>query len=198
MRFLRRLRIIPDGFAVAAALLVTVPRLHAQGDLTATIVAIQRRYAAVDSIRADFTQNYHAPGMDQTESGIVTMKKPGLMRWEYKTPEEKLFVADGHDTYLYTPADRQVLVRRFTLDDLRSTPLQLVLGQGDIRRNYDVSWEPGPGAKAGGVILLRLTPHAGSADYADVILDAQKAATICAASYSGNAPGIPPSSCLPI
>ncbi len=153
--------------------MVTVPCLQAQGDLTATIAAIQRRYAAVDSIRADFTQNYHAPGMDQTESGIVTMKKPGLMRWEYKTPEVKLFVADGHHTYLYTPEDRQVLVRRFTLDDLRSTPIQLVLGQGDIRRNYDVSWEPGAGAEAGGVILLRLTPRAGSAEYAHVILECE-------------------------
>lgn len=173
LRFLRRLRIIPDCFAAGAALLIAAPCLHAQGDLAATIAAIQRRYAAVDSIRADFTQNYHAPGMDQTESGVVTMKKPGLMRWEYQTPEVKFFVADGRDTYLYTPEDRQVLVRRFTLDDLRSTPIQLVLGQGDMRRNYDVSWEPGAGAMAGGVILLRLTPRAVSAEYAYVILECE-------------------------
>ena len=173
LSFLRRLRIIPECFALGTAWLLAVPCLHSQGDLEATIAAIQHRYAAVDSIQADFTQTYHAPGMDQTESGVVTMQKPGLMRWEYKDPEVKLFIADGHDTYLYTPQDRQVLVRRFTLDDLRSTPIQFVLGQGDMRRNYEVSWEPGAGARAGGTILLRLTPRAGSTEYAYILLECE-------------------------
>ncbi len=171
LRLLRRLTIIPKLFALVAALPAMVPCLPAQNDLGAAIAAIQRRYATVQSIRADFTQTYHAPGMDQTESGVVIMQKPGLMRWEYRTPEVKLFIADGHDTYLYTPGDRQVLVRRFTLEDLRSTPIQLVLGQGDIRRNYGVSWEPGSAAGAGGVVQLRLTPRAGSLDYAYVVLE---------------------------
>ncbi len=171
LRFLRRLTIIPEAIALLAALPALVSTSRAQGDLGETIAAIQGRYAAVESIRADFTQTYHAPGMDQTESGIVTMKKPGLMRWEYTTPEVKLFIADGRDTYLYTPEDRQVLVRRFTLDDLRSTPIQLLLGQGDMRRNYDVSREPDAGATAAGVIRLRLTPRAGSSDYAYVVLE---------------------------
>ena len=171
LRFQRRLTIIPKILALFTAWPLTVPCLHAQKDLGATIAAIQRRYATVESIRADFTQIYHAPGMDQTESGTVTMQKPGLMRWEYKNPEVKLFIADGRDTYLYTPEDRQVLVRRFTLEDLRSTPIQLVLGQGDIRRNYDVSWEPGAASGGGGAVELRLTPRAGSSDYAYVILE---------------------------
>jgi outer membrane lipoprotein carrier protein len=146
----------------------------AQDDLAATIAALQRRYAAVDSIRADFTQTYRAPGVDQIESGVVYMRKPGLMRWEYQTPEVKLFVADGRDTYLYTPEDRQVLVQRFTLDDLRSTPIQLLLGRGDIRRNYDVAREPASGARFAGTVLLRLTPRAGGVEYAYVLLECDK------------------------
>lgn len=150
---------------------LVLPGLCGQADLGAAIAGLQRRYAAVDSMQADFRQTYRGPGVDQTESGAVFMKKPGLMRWEYRDPEVKLFVADGHDTYLYTPEDRQVLVSRFTADDLRSTPLQFLLGQGDIRRSFKVGWEPDPAVKADGAILLRLTPRSAGTDYAYVVIE---------------------------
>lgn len=154
------------GLAVSFA----SPGLYAQGDLAAAIAGLQRRYATVDSISAEFRQTYRAPAVNQTESGTVFMKKPGLMRWEYRNPEVKLFVADGRDTYLYMPEDRQVLVQHFTADDLRSTPLQFLLGQGDIRRNYDVSWESVAGYNAGATSRLRLTPRAAASDYAYVVI----------------------------
>jgi outer membrane lipoprotein carrier protein len=146
-------------------------RLYAQPNLTAAIAGLQRRYAAVDCLSADFTQRYRGPGVDQTESGTLLMKKPGLMRWEYKTPETKLFVADGRETYLYTPADRQVFVQRFTAADLRSTPLQLLLGRGDIGRDFLVSWEPGANSGAGGPMRVRLTPRGPQSEYAYVVIE---------------------------
>jgi len=102
------------------------------------------------------------------------MKKPGLMRWEYREPEIKLFVADGRNTYLYTPEDRQVLVQRFTAADLHSTPLEFLLGQGDILRSFDASWEPDAGSKAAGSLLLRLVPRVPEAGYAYVVIDCDR------------------------
>ena len=142
----------------------------AGSDLTAAISALQRRYAAVDNIRAEFVQTYRAPGVNQTESGIMMMKKPGLMRWEYKEPEVKLFVADGRETFLYVPEDRQVLIQRFTAEDLRSTPLQLLLGDGDIRKSFDVTWEMDPRIQVGGDLQLRLTPRVPQGEYAYVVI----------------------------
>lgn len=168
-KYLRCLPPVIGGLAFGLTFFL-VPGLYAQADLTAAVAGLQRRYAAVVTIQAEFRQTYRAPGINQTESGIVTMKKPGLMRWEYRDPEIKLFVADGRDTYLYTPEDRQVLVRRFTADDLRSTPLQFLLGHGDIRRSFDVSWETDSAFKASGDILLRLTPRATETDYAYVVI----------------------------
>jgi outer membrane lipoprotein carrier protein len=157
------------SWSIGASLVL--PGLCGQVDLSAAIAGLQRRYASVDSIQADFRQTYRGPGVDQTESGALVMKKPGLMRWEYRDPEVKLFVADGRDTYLYTPEDRQVLVSRFTADDLRSTPLQFLLGQGDIRGSFKVGWEPDPAVRADGGILLRLTPRSAGTDYAYVIIE---------------------------
>lgn len=148
-----------------------VPALPSQANLDAAIAGLQQRYANVGTLEAAFRQTYRGPGVDETESGIMYMKKPGLMRWEYRDPEVKLFIADGRDTYLYTPKDRQVLVRRFSAADLRSTPLQFLLGQGDIRQTFEVSWEPEPAGGTRGSLRLRLTPLAAESDYAYVTIE---------------------------
>ena len=163
--FPRRLR--PAASLIASVFMASLALSpgYAREDLASAIAGLQRRYAAVNTMRADFRQTYRAPGVDQTESGTMMMKKPGLMRWEYREPETKLFVADGRDTYLYTPADRQVLVQRFTAADLRSTPLRFLLGQGDIEGGYLVSWEPDLKPLAVGTLLLRLSPRSEETGY---------------------------------
>jgi outer membrane lipoprotein carrier protein len=170
-RALLRLLRLGTGLAVAFAAFVLASVSSAGADLDAVIAGLQKRYALVESIGADFLQTYRAPGIEQTESGTLIMKKPGFMRWEYRVPEVKLFIADGRETYLYTPEDRQVLIRRFSAAELHSTPLQFMLGQGDIRRSFEVAWERDPGPNADGAFVLRFTPRAAEADYAYVVIE---------------------------
>lgn len=129
------------------------------------VAGLQQRYAGIRSLSADFVQTYRAPGIEQSESGTLWMKKPGLMRWEYRQPEEKLFVADGRETFLYTPEDRQVLVSRFTAEELQSTPLQFLLGRGRIRDSYEVSVEAESRPKLEGTVVLRLVPRSSDSSY---------------------------------
>src|SRR6188768_4263719 len=73
---------------------------------------LQQRYQGIKDFTADFSQSYRG-GVLRTrtvEEGTVSVKKPGLMRWEYLKPEKKEFVSDGRKTYLYIPQDRQVIV----------------------------------------------------------------------------------------
>jgi len=135
------------------------------------VAGLQRRYASVRAVSANFEQTYRAPGVEQTESGILWMQKPGLMRWQYRVPETKLFIADGRETFLYAPEDRQVLVRRFSASDLHSTPLQFLLGQGEISNSYSASWEMEGKRKFEGTLLLRLVPRSPEPEYAYVILE---------------------------
>jgi len=132
---------------------------------------LQQRYASVTSVAADFRQNYHAPGVDITESGVFWMKKPGLMRWEYSDPETKLFISDGRETYLYRPEDRQVLVSRFSPAELHSTPLEFLLGRGDILKSFRVSAEGQIRPRGEGSILLRLAPVEPDPNYAYFVLE---------------------------
>lgn len=143
----------------------------ADESVTAAVDALQRRYALVNSITAQFRQTYRAPGISQSESGQLWMKKPGLMRWEYKNPEIKLFIADGHDTYLFVPEDRQVLIRAFSVADLHSTPLRFLLGQGEMLKSFSASWETEWKATTSGSRLIRLTPRSPEPDYEYLVIE---------------------------
>jgi outer membrane lipoprotein carrier protein len=132
---------------------------------------LQRHYASVTSITGDFRQTYRAPGVNQVESGVFWMKRPGLMRWEYRDPEIKLFIADGRDTFLYTPEDRQVLISRFSAAELHNTPLQLLLGRADLNKSFDVAWENIMKPVIPGTRMLKLVPRPEEAEYAGIVLE---------------------------
>ena len=75
--------------------------------------------------------------MVRTESGTLWLKKPGKMRWEYRSPREKLFLSDGKVAWFYVPGDQQVRktpVRK--LDDLRS-PLAFLLGKTKLEKELE-------------------------------------------------------------
>jgi len=128
---------------------------------------LQQRYEEIQSFTANFQQTLKNRGITQTESGIVMMKKPGLMYWEYREPREKYFVADGEKIYFYVPKDDQVLVSSMDLSESNS-PLLFLLGKGDIRRDFVI--EQTGEINDGESVLLRLTPRRPHPDFAEVLL----------------------------
>jgi outer membrane lipoprotein carrier protein len=95
---------------------------------------VDERYNHLKTLTADFTEIYQGSGMERTESGTLWLKKPGKMRWEYRSPEEKLFVGDGNDGWLYLPAEKQVRKSSMKkLEDIRS-PLAFLLGKTKLEK----------------------------------------------------------------
>jgi outer membrane lipoprotein carrier protein len=95
---------------------------------------VDERYNHLQTLTADFTEIYQGSGMERTESGTLWLKKPGKMRWEYRSPEEKLFVDDGHDGWLYLPTEKQVRKSSMkNLEDIRS-PLAFLLGKTKLEK----------------------------------------------------------------
>jgi outer membrane lipoprotein carrier protein len=116
------------GLATALAAASPAPDVHAIAQ------AVDERYNHFHSLQADFTEIYRGAGMERTESGTLWLKKPGKMRWQYRSPREKLFLSDGKDAWFYIPGERQV--RRTAvkkLDDLRS-PLAFLLGKTKLEK----------------------------------------------------------------
>jgi outer membrane lipoprotein carrier protein len=103
--------------------------------------ALQRKYDQVHSFTADFIQHYEGGVLRKslTERGTVQVKKPGRMRWEYKAPEEKLFVSDGRKMYSYIPADKQVIVSTVPADDQATTAVLFLVGKGNLTRDFNAT-----------------------------------------------------------
>jgi outer membrane lipoprotein carrier protein len=127
---------------------------------------LQRKYAAVRDFSSDFVQSYEGGALRKrtTERGTVLVKKPGMMRWRYTAPEEKLFVADGRKMYSWVPADKQVVVRDMPADGEATTPLLFLVGKGDLVRDFVPSFTTVPDAPAES-IALKLTPRRRERDY---------------------------------
>ena len=116
------------------AILALASARVAAADLTSVVRAVDEHYNQLRTLQADFTETYRGNGMDRTESGTLWLKKPGKMRWEYRSPRDKLFLTDSKDAWFYVPGDRQARktpVRK--LEDLRS-PLGLLLGKTRLEK----------------------------------------------------------------
>ena len=153
----------------AALVAAAVPVVHGQAAETPDALArrLQARYDAIKDFTADFAQTYEGGVLRRktTESGTLLVKKPGRMRWEYKTPEEKLFVADGRKLYTWVPADRQVTVSALPAEDAPATPVLFLLGRGELTRDFTASI---PAAVAGAPpdsLALALVPKTPVPDY---------------------------------
>src|SRR5437016_14672275 len=97
--------------------------------------------------------------MERTESGTLLLKKPGKMRWEYRSPREKLFLSDGKDAWFYLPGERQVRKTAISkLDDLRS-PLGFLLGKTRLEKELQgLSFAPDVAPLNEGDMVLRGVP----------------------------------------
>jgi outer membrane lipoprotein carrier protein len=79
--------------------------------LEGIIKGIETRYSA-SGFSTRFFQTSTLKAMEITEnaSGIMMVKRPGMMRWEYDEPERQLVVTDGNKLWVYRPDDNQVMV----------------------------------------------------------------------------------------
>src|SRR5438552_3756907 len=114
-----------------AIVLLVAPCLTAAGptvDLKALTSAVDAHYNHLHSLEAEFTELYRGSGMERTETGTLWLKKPGKMRWDYRSPRAKLFVSNGKDVWFYVPDDQQARkTAAKKLEDIRS-PLAFLLG----------------------------------------------------------------------
>jgi chaperone LolA len=157
--------------SVFVMFLIVCAAAYTAADVDEALSGMERRYAAAETAAGSFKQIYRASGITQEETGVFQLKRPGLMRWEYRTPEEKLFVADGRECFTYVPVDRQVTVHPLTPADLAHTPIAFLLGGGNLRRDYSASEETEFKPAFSDTIPLRLTPVRNNGEYAFVTLE---------------------------
>ena len=159
--------------AVAAFILGLCPALWA-AEPTATEVALglQRKLDGIRDFSTDFVHTYQGGVLRKqiTERGRLLVKKPGKMRWEYTTPEEKLFVSDGVKMYSYLPQDKQVIVTSVPSEGEATTPALFLAGKANLTRDFTPTLGDLPAGAPGGARALKLTPKSRQQDYDWLIL----------------------------
>ena len=118
-------------------LLLTLPAAAQIPTASSLAKIVDAHYNHLQSLQAHYTERYQGMGLDRSETGTLTLKKPGRMRWVYDSPAGKLFLLDGHSAITYTPGDAQATrIPEKQLDDLRS-PLRFLLGHTELAKELD-------------------------------------------------------------
>ena len=96
---------------------------------------LEQHYRNARTLRAVFLQRYsEGPRDAHIESGTVYFRRPGLMRWEYDSPEQKLFLVDGKTVWFYVPYDHTVTKAPVKESSDWRTPLALLTGKVELSR----------------------------------------------------------------
>ena len=130
-----------------------------QDELARLTEKADKHYNSLQSMRSHFTEEYHGAGMSRSESGMLYLKKPGKMRWDYEQPRKKLFLSDGKTAWFYVPGEQQARKAPVSkLDDIRS-PLRFLLGKTKLRKEFsELGIAPNIRAHVAGDIVLRGSP----------------------------------------
>jgi outer membrane lipoprotein carrier protein len=101
----------------------------------ALLRGFESRYNSARTLTVLFQENYTVAGRARrTESGTLTLEKPGRMRWEYGGG--KLFLSDGKNVWFYTPASRRCERSRLKdAEDFRA-PMAFLLGKLDFKKQF--------------------------------------------------------------
>lgn len=113
----------PDSIAASTTSAKTFSRL------------LEEHYRHPRTLQAVFLERYsEGQKLSRVESGMVYFKRPGRMRWDYDSPEKKVFLADGKTVWFYVPYDRTVTKAPAKESSDWRTPLALLTGKVELSR----------------------------------------------------------------
>src|ERR1700689_4383866 len=161
-----RLILLPFAFV---ALTLSANTGHSADDLRRSL---ETRYQHAHTLKALFFERYSdGSGGNSAESGTVYFSRPGRMRWEYESPEQKLFLVDGSNAWFYVPADHTASRAKMKESSDWRTPLALLAGKANLSELCRKIELAGPGTGGGdsverpsapGNTLLRCIPRESS------------------------------------
>jgi len=163
---------------LSSALIVSaMTGAHAQSpDLNTLIDGLQRKYSRMQGLEADFVQVYHgADGRVIRESGHLLLKRPAKARWEYLSPEHKIFVSDGKNVFFYVSGEKSATRSSIKESADPQIPFLFLLGRGNLRRGFsriEITAEPAAGA---GNLVLRLVPKRAPEQFKQLLVEVSPA-----------------------
>jgi len=177
------MRVFTFGAAISAAALLclgvppssSAPQADAHNDVPKIVRTIESRYHSSNTLKAVFLERYiEDRKADRIEAGTVYFEKPGRMRWDYESPEPKLFLTDGKIAWFYVPADHTVTRAPMKESEDWRTPLALLTGNADLNRYCKhITLEAAAESANPGDVTLRCEPAGQPHDAKNAAHDAE-------------------------
>ncbi|TEU04150.1 MAG: outer membrane lipoprotein carrier protein LolA [Candidatus Aminicenantes bacterium] len=135
------------------------------------VINVERKLRSMRSLQANFNQIFYASSVSTplNEKGKFYFQKPNWMRWEYKDPEEKIFLYKEGVFLFYFPEDKEVIQSELSKEMYESEILTLFSGQKQLKDEYTIEFSPFP-SESQKTWKLKLTPKEES-DYTHILLE---------------------------
>ncbi len=146
-------------------LFLILPTFGADLNLSRTLKGVEERYNRAKTLQVVFEETYTVNGKPRkAETGDLYLRKPGRMRWDYRSPAGKLFLSDGKEVYLYTPSDNSAEKMKLKESDDMRAPLAFLLGKLEFEKEFqNFQTEP-----AGAELKITATPKSDRVPYREV------------------------------
>jgi outer membrane lipoprotein carrier protein len=137
-----------------------------QKEVLEVVKKLQARYEQTKDLQADFQQTTRIEGFATPlmSSGRMSIKKPGLLRWDYREPTVEEIYVTRNEVMMYVPEHKQVLVGKLTQMAASQAPLQLLQGVAKIEEEFEIESTRGGERGEGGLPLITLTPKSTEPD----------------------------------
>ena len=142
--------------ALVAALLLAVP---AKDPGRAIARRVQAFYAQTKDFSAGFRQHYTyvAIGRVEESEGVVQVKKPGRVRWDYAKPDRRTLYIEDRTLWIWRPDDQEAQVKRDFGGEQLSSAFTFLWGKGNLLKDFSPRAVPAPEGLPKGD-ALELTP----------------------------------------
>ena len=133
---------------------------------------LESRYHGA-AIQAEFVQKSTLVAMDITDTatGKAWFKHPGMMRWEYETPDAHAIISDGDTLWIHRPADNQVIVGNALAYFGNGKGASFLSNIGLVKEAFSVEKTA---ARQDGHYTLKLTPLEKELDLSEIYLNIDK------------------------
>lgn len=138
----------------------------------ALVKKVQAFYERTRDLEAGFVQTYTyaAANRSQTSRGLLRVKRPGKLRWDYEQPSRKTIVVNGTRLVQYEPEENQAYVDEHFDASAMSAAVTFLLGTGKLDEEFEPSLDAEHDGEHEGQQHLVLTPRKADARVERVVL----------------------------
>lgn len=124
------------------------------------IAKVQERYEKSEDLKARFVQESTIKAMNKTdrEEGVLYVKNPKRMLWNYSKPKAKKLIINPQKAWLYIPDDRVVYIQEAENVYKSKLAVKFLSGIGKLGEDFHIRYAKPDAMDRQGNYLLSLAP----------------------------------------